>query len=187
MTFRITLVGKPPGKVLRDNGRKLQKQHVKALTLANRQAARDIKREGDRDIRRAGNFGARWTDSFFAEPVPKSGGYTDKNSINVGSTIPYFHIHEDGGTIRGKPLLWIPLSFTGLVMRAREYGRRYGLFRVDRKGGKAPLLLSIRDKQPKYFGAKSVRIPKRFHIKRICRGVMRGFGKLYRDRFKAKK
>jgi hypothetical protein len=52
---------------------------------------------------------------------------------------------------------------------------------VNRKG-KAPLLLSARDKKPKYFGKLSVRIPKKFHILEIGREVARKLKEFYRVR-----
>jgi hypothetical protein len=52
-------------------------------------------------------------------------------------------------------------------VRARDYPGK--LFRVDRDGGKAPLLLGGSPATPKYFGKASVRIPKKFHLRDIIR------------------
>jgi hypothetical protein len=65
-------------------------------------------------------------------------------------------------------------------MGAKQFGRTQGgLFRVNRKGGKSPLLLSIRDGEPKYFGIAQVRLRKRFHLREIARDVMRRFVDFY--------
>jgi hypothetical protein len=104
-------------------------------------------------------------------------------------------VHEFGATIKAKKgLLWIPLSDTGLKIPAREYQGK--LKRVDRTrpsgagfkgqkrhpvtgrftgGHKRPLLLDIKDKQPKYFGIAQVTIRPKFHIRQICREVMGRF------------
>jgi hypothetical protein len=68
-------------------------------------------------------------------------------------------VFQEGRVIHGKPLLWIPLSFSDAVgIRARDYGP---LFRVDRSG-KSPLLLSPKDGEPKYSGHEQITIPKKF-------------------------
>lgn len=147
------------------------------VRLAGRTASREILLRSALDIRSAGNFGSRWTDSLHAD-VTEGGGSI---RIAVWSEIPYFSIHETGGIIHGRPLLWIPLSFAGVPkgLWARDYPG--GLFRVDRISGGAPLLLSITDKQPKYFGKESVTLPKRFHIREIIRQVAGEMKDYYHD------
>lgn len=84
-------------------------------------------------------------------------------------------VHQTGRLIRGRPMLWIPLSFAedAQGVRARDFPG--GLFRVDRKKGGAPLLLSIKDRQPKYFGKTQVYVPKRFRVIEIIRETARKF------------
>jgi hypothetical protein len=157
------------------------KQYVRqvksALGKAATETADEIEIRGRADIRSAGRFGRRWTDGFHAKVRLAGNRYT----IQVFDDVPYFNIFELGGTIRGKPMLWIPLSFAtdAIGIRARDYPG--GLFRVDRKAGGAPLLLSIKDKQPKYFGKESVRMPKKFHIRRIVREEAGQIGKRFRE------
>lgn len=144
---------------------------VSAFTMANK-----IKSRGDANIRGAGRFSARWTRAFQAQVTPNKIGATAYRIVMFFRGIPYAHVHEFGALIRGKPslfnrsgLLWIPLSFAHIPsgVTAQEFGTSHGgLFRVNRKG-KNPLLLSVRDKKPKYVGVASVRLRQRFRIREI--------------------
>jgi hypothetical protein len=143
-------------------------------------AAKLIEDEGRSDISSAGNFGSRWTDGFRAT-VTEGGGNV---RISVTEDVPYWRVFQFGAVIRGRPLLWIPLSFAGDAqgVRARDYPGR--LFRVNRVG-KAPLLLTPgKSAQPKYFGKESVTIPKKFHLIEIARGAARRVKDFYGTRFK---
>jgi hypothetical protein len=170
-------------------GPKFKKNLVRdgeVVLAATRLAAQDAQKEfltrGRRDIAQAGRFGRRWTEGLTA-PITEGGG---RIVLNVSHAVPYFMVFQRGKVIRGKPLLWIPLSFAteALGRRARDYPG--GLFRVNR-AGKAPLLLSIRDKRPKYFGKTKVTIPKKFHVLEIGRDVARKMKEFYRKNFRALK
>lgn len=142
--------------------------------------ADEIETEGRADISAAGKFGSRWTDGFHAD-VTEGGGNV---RISVTEDVPYWRVFQDGATIHGKPLLWIPLSFAkdAQGIYARDYGP---LFRVDRVG-KAPLLLAPgKPAQPKYFGKESVTIPKKFHLVEIARAAARNTKNYFKDRFKS--
>lgn len=128
--------------------------------------AREIKQQGDSDISRAGNFSSRWTNDFAVEQSKSELGY--KISVFF-RTISYAMIHEYGGTIYGKPLLWVPLSFAHVKGGPRDYPGQ--LFSVNRPG-KNPLLFSKNDNRPKFVGVKSVRIPQRFHLRDITGNVV---------------
>ena len=58
---------------------------------------------------------------------------------------------------------------------------RSKLFSVNRKVGGPPLLFSMRDRSPKYFGIPSVEIPKKFHISEIQTRVMDNFADVFED------
>lgn len=133
-----------------------------AITRVANFLAVDLKRQGDADIAGAGNFGSRWTSAFNVQSRREDFGVTIEMSFRG---IPYAMIHETGGVIHGKPLLWIPLSFAHVNVPARAYPGR--LFRVNRAGGR-PLLFSAEDRSPKYVGVPLVRIPKRFHLREIA-------------------
>lgn len=155
-----------------------------ASRTAMARAQKEIKTQGDADIKAGGNFGKRWTDSLNVLLEPAR-GRTVNFIISVFHTIPYASVFEKGATIRGKPLLWIPLSWTGIKIRAREYGRRFGLIYVERKDpNKNPLLLSERTKEPIYVGVEQVTLKKRFHLRQIVRRVARNIEKYYRSAYR---
>jgi hypothetical protein len=56
--------------------------------------------------------------------------------------VKFWRVFQNGAIIHGKPMLWIPLSFAkdAQGIRAKDYPGK--LFRVDRKGGLAPLLMT---------------------------------------------
>ena len=144
---------------------------------ANDIATAFIKAAGD-DVKSAGKFGSRWTEGFTAN-VTQGGGNI---RLDINHQVPYFSVFTKTTTIQGKPLLWIPLSFANDAVgkRARDYGP---LFRVDRNGGKAPLLFSFgNNPAPKYFGKSSVTIPKKFHTFEIARAVAARAGEFFKTR-----
>lgn len=147
---------------------------INASHDALRRASSEIIDQGRADIAGAGRFGSRWTEGL--QSALDLG--TERSLVTIFHLIPYWRIFEFGGTVKGKPLLWIPLSFSDAVgIKARDYGP---LFRVDRKIG-APLLFSITDKEPKYSGHESVFIPKKFHILSIARDVAGRLADFYRE------
>lgn len=106
---------------------------------------------------------------------------TSKVSVNVEGDVvtttvdlPGAALMETGGTIYGKPLLWIPFSGTDAEgIQASSYGDK--LFSVNRPTGGVPLLFSVSDHQPKYFGVPNVNVPKRLHVAEIEERVMANF------------
>lgn len=166
-------------------GRKLEKGYLsgnlrKAIGQTASELGQRVEKRGRSDIKAAGKFGPRWTDGFHARAWARG----MEQEIRIFSDVPYFRIFEFGGVIQGKPLLWIPLSFASDAqgVSARDYPG--GLFRVDRKNGGAPLLLSSKDGQPKYFGKESVTIPQKFHIRDIAREVMQSAQAVFKKYFK---
>jgi hypothetical protein len=81
---------------------------------------------------------------------------------------------EHGLIIRGKPLLWIPLSFAADAQKVTP--RRYPgtLVKVDRPG-KAPLLVKSGG-EPKYHGQPSVRMPKRLNLAALIAHIVATMG-----------
>jgi hypothetical protein len=124
------------------------------------------------DIRSAGGFGDKYLSGLSVE--------VEDNVITTTLDAPGANIFEDGGTIKGRPLLWLPLSGTDAVgIPASAYGDQ--LFSVNRKTGGVPLLFSIKDHAPKYFGVPSVEIPKKFHIAETQVKVMEHFPEIFKD------
>jgi hypothetical protein len=126
------------------------------------------------DLQNAGNFG-KISDSLSVT--------VDGNTITTEIDAPGAMIFETGGTIHGSPLLWLPISGTDAEgVQASNYGDQ--LFSVNRKAGGVPLLFSIKDRAPKYFGVPSVTIPKKFHIGEIQERVMSNFTDIVEDALK---
>ena len=178
---RIYVDGEKVGPLFHRAAVQQKKRVFDATRAAASDAAKEIEHRGRDDISRAGKFGSRWTSGFNA--TVSEGGSNVR--ISVTEDVPYWRVFQHGAVIRGKPLLWIPLSFAkdAQGVRARDYPNQ--LFRVDRKGGKAPLLMTPgKPAQPKYFGKESVTIPKLFHLIEITRSVARQFGTFYKNRFK---
>lgn len=155
---------------------------ARASSFATRDTARVIRQRGQENIAKSGQFGARWIEglSVVAEP---SSGFQIENSITIGHDQKGALLFEFGGNVQGKPLLWIPLSFSDAKgKRAASYPG--GLFRVDRKSGK-PLLLSISDRKPKFVGVSSVKVPRKWQLRDIAADAMANdFPKFYSERFK---
>lgn len=171
MALKIEFRDKQVGRKFSIRTAEFSRRIDKSVTAALDKAAKEIKTRGDANIRSAGNFGSRWTKGFKVRVTSRgTRGKNREASIQLRHDVPYFPVFQEGRIIRGKPLLWIPLSFSDAVgTRARDYPEP--LFRVDRKGGKAPLLLSAEDREPKYSGHKSVKIPKKFRILEIAKDV----------------
>lgn len=174
--IKITVEGPPIGPQLTTGLEKIKLRVQRALANASNKLADNILTKGRADISGAGRFGPRWTAGLTAGVT----GEGNIRTIAIREAVSYWRVFQYGAIIHGKPLLWIPLSFADIPpgTPARNYGGR--LFRVDRKSGGAPLLLSADDKKPKYFAAESVRIPKKFHLVEIVRAEAKTLGALYR-------
>jgi hypothetical protein len=93
------------------------------------------------------------------------------DTITTTIDVPGADLLESGGTIYGHPLLWIPFSGTDAEgIQASSYGDK--LFSVNRLTGGVPMLFSIKDRAPKYFGVPNVNVPKKFHVADIQQRVM---------------
>jgi hypothetical protein len=184
MPFRIEFLDKQIGRRYRAASKRDYDRAARAVTSAAHEAARELLRLGRADISGAGNFGTRWTRGLRADVTPPRGSFSVDAQILVRHdlTAVGFRLFEFGGVVRGRPLLWIPLSFAADArgVRARDYPGP--LFRVDRRSG-APLLLTTGG-EPKYFGKESVTMPRKFHIRDVGRRVARGFEALYRKYFR---
>lgn len=190
MAVGFSLEGTDFEKQFRAQVTRNKRRVADAMRGAVNRAREEIDKEWDKDVDQAGNFSQRWKDALQFEINPRR-GRTHRLSLTIKIVgIPYWRIHEYGGTIfprNASGLLWIPLPWTGITkMWAGEYGRRYGLFRVDREG-KNPLLFSMRDKEAKYVGVESVTLRKRFHLRRIIRRAAANMPRYYRSEYRKRK
>lgn len=165
MTIRLYIDGTRAGRQL---STRLTREKVRVLK-ARRETAQDVVADvvprARADIRRAGKFGPRWTEGFRGK-VTEGGGFV---RVSFTQAVPYWKVFQFGAVIRGKPMLWIPLSFAtdAKGKSAKDFPGR--LFRVNRRVGASLLMMAGRPAQPKYFGKTSVRIPKKFRTIEIIR------------------
>lgn len=176
VTFRYEN-GDQLGPKFKGQVKKFSQAQTVAIQEAAREAAAQIETLGRANIKAGGDFGsARWQKGFRARVSFQS---RVNITIRVTHDVRYWKVFEEGRVIRGKPLLWIPLSFStagALKVRAKDYPKP--LFRVDR-AGKAPLLLD--DTGPQYFGKTQVRIPRKWHLRDIVRRTARQMTRFYRE------
>jgi hypothetical protein len=165
---------------LRKRSQKFSERMIRSIQAAANRAKEEIESQGRENIRAGGNFSSpRWQEGFQAKV-----SYQSRQNINIRVThdVFYWRVFENGATIFGKPLLWIPLSGSKadlMGVRARDFGAP--LFRVDRING-VPLLHD--GTAPQYFGKESVTIPKKWNLRTIVRRVARRLGTFYREAMK---
>jgi hypothetical protein len=143
-----------------------------AFSVALNMVASMMLKEMTADITGAGRFGDKYLQGVSVE--------VEGNTVTATVDAPNAAIFETGGTISGNPLLWLPISGTDAEgIQASKYGDQ--LFSVNRKAGGVPLLFSVKDRAPKYFGVPSVTIPKKFHITEIMIKAMDDFPAILKD------
>jgi len=155
----------------------------KAMANTAAWAANEIETRGRRDISAAGNFGARWAGGLHANIKT---GFFGGIQINVTHDIPYFLIYQNGGIIRGAPLLWIAASWAtdakGLNSPAQYAGR---LVQSKSANSGVPILLNPDTKEVKFIGVSSVQLPKKFHIVEIVKEVSNEVAVRYNQEYNA--
>src|ERR1019366_5458466 len=175
VTFKITITPPDIGAKWQGQFAELAKRLNRAITAAMNMAGSMMLEADRQDIAGAGKFGSRWTDGLKVTTE----GSAPNMRMYFTHDIPYAGIFEEGGTISGSPFLWIPLSGTDAAgIRASAFG---GLFssKYPRRLGGPPLLFSMSDRQPRYFGAESVTIPPLFHLTEDVTSVMSNFRAIF--------
>lgn len=180
MAFRIA-ADKAAAPKFKQNLAGLQDRFQGALTAAANMAASMIQERARADIQAGGKFGGEWISGLKVQ-VETAG--LKNIRISMTHVDARAKIFEQGGVIHGKPLLWIPLSGTDAAgVKPGDYG---GLYSVNNPSQKRPLLFSIKDKKPKYFGIEQVTIPKKWHLAEIQKSVMANFRQIFDTAFKGK-
>lgn len=180
MTLRIRITPPGIGKLWAAKYAGLSERLNRAITAAMNMAASMILELGRADIASAGKFGESWT----AGLKMTMEGAAPNMRMYLTHDIPWAGIFETGGSIHGNPLLWIPISGTDAAgTRASAFGG--GLFsaKYPRHSG-PPLLFSIADKKPRYFGVEQITIPKKFHLTDDITSVMANFRSIFDDAWK---
>lgn len=137
------LVFKEPGEALAKHIRALKRPIERAVTKTVKDAAALIKKESISAIAGAG-FSARSSKNLRYAIEPEN-----KDTIDVSARFyfrtGYFNVFEEGTTIKGKPLLWVPLPTVPFGkgrrrLTPRQYVERLGPLHYVR-GKKNPLLV----------------------------------------------
>jgi hypothetical protein len=169
----------PQGSFAADLG-EAAKSVDKAVTAALKQCAETALSLGRANIAGAGNFGPKWQQALKAN--------VGKTSIFVHQDIPYSSIFEEGGTISGRPLLWLPLPSTpqtigGQRTTAKLWAARVGKLTMLKGPGGKPILAGKAPGSerlvPLFVGVDAVTIPKKFDIEGACRSAAAELPGLY--------
>lgn len=190
LRFAVSVKGDLPGTLTR-----LEKPIARASTAAMREAGATLKAEARADIGAAG-FSTKWQNALRVDTFPRTGTSIEAAAF-LHHKISYSGIFEKGGTITGKPFLWLPLSKTPLMigrfkLTPKRYAELVGPLAFVDRGGRPPLLVArqartrgggrhtLRSLARGAAGGKSValfigiplaKLRKRFHIREIANAV----------------
>jgi hypothetical protein len=173
MAIRIVIDN--PSDKFRANMAQVRDRIYRAVDIAANMIASMWEQAGRDVIAASGNFGEKWTSGLHVN----QDGSAPSIRLYMSHDIPFAHIFETGGTIQGKPLLWIPISGTDAQGKhASQYGDLFSMKYPRRDGGR-PLLFSSSDRQPKYFGIESVTIPPKWDLNGTAVSVMKNFQSVF--------
>jgi len=171
------IVSKAAAPKFKQNLAGLADRFEQALITAANMAASMIEAGARASIAQAGNFGGSWISGLQVRVE----GSLQNMRISMTHEDPRVAIFETGGEIHGNPLLWIPISGTDAAGRsASSYGGLYS----GNPPGHPPLLFSISDRQPKYFGISRVIIPQKFFLRERQMEVMSNFRSIFETAFR---
>src|SRR5262245_29033546 len=103
--MKVILTGPSLVASLKQTTRNASAEVKQRMSGAMQKAQKAILEQGRQDIQEAGNFGSRWTEGLTADIDEQDKSVT----LTVRHSVPYWKVFQTGKTIRGKPLLWIPL------------------------------------------------------------------------------
>jgi hypothetical protein len=158
--------------------REKQQPVLDASIFALKETASNAVDEGRRNIASAGRFGRNWQRDLQFRMTDT--GLDTKAIVFHKSALAT--VFENGATIRGKPILWIPT--TPGAPPPRRSGKRLTFARV--RG--TPLLFDADDRdrhrRPLYFGVSVAHIRKRWRITEIVEEQVRRFPLLFDKYFR---
>jgi hypothetical protein len=130
-----------------------------------------LAKTGGRASIAAAGFSTRWQNAYRLTIYPKRGKLSIDAAAYLKHNIPYSLVFEQGAVIRGRPMLFIPLSTTPRKLGTRRltpklYQREIGpLFTIKRLG--KPPLLAAKIRVSKTFSGKPT-------LSQLKRGVAAG-------------
>jgi hypothetical protein len=170
----------------------LRRRISTAAWLALKDVGDEIKSKGERAIAGAG-FGKKWQGGYQVRTYPDKKPSIDA-AIFAYHKIPYAGIFETGGTIKGKPFMWLPTKYApvGLGNRLRKmtparFIKYVGPLRsARRRGNKAPLLIGkLGGKSvPLFVGISLTRQRKRFNLGAVVTSAAGRFPLYYESQLK---
>lgn len=122
----------------------VQDQLARAATATIREIGKQGKEAGQRVIAAAG-FSGRWQRGMRSAVMPRS-GYSLDASGRIFHSVGFFGIFQEGATISGSPLLWLPLPevpFSGAghkQLTPKQFVARVGPLVSINVPGKPPML-----------------------------------------------
>jgi hypothetical protein len=187
----LNIILTSPSKELERTLETLQELSGETLTATMREAGALILKRGRDHIRAAGFASRRMIQGLQVEVEPKTGDSLTP-SLRVFHRVGFAGIFEEGGTIQGRPLLWLPIEANLPRGRQRWSPRRFirliGPLRSVR-GARRPILVGIPPGRsravPVFFGVSSVTIPDRWDIAGIVDNVVDEFERLLEKNMKA--
>lgn len=186
MALQLSYRG-PEGEIKRVVLQEMAKPVETALAGALREAADLIQKRGRDNIRSAGFTSRRWVNGFNARVEVRRDAGVARSTINVFHRVGFAGIFEEGGTIVGKPFLYVPVQRNlppGENWTPRRFVRTVGPL-ASVRGARRPILVGkppgFDRAVPVFVGVRSVNIRKRFNILAVVDRVMSEFEKLYKD------
>ena len=207
MSFRLAL------KVISGDYPKMMQDAQRRMAVAATAAMKDVGNLAKSQARAsiaAGGFGSKWQNALRVDVYP-TGASSLKPAAFVYHKIPYAAVFQDGATIAGKPMLWIPL-FKGRRLTPRQFEQQVGPLSLIKRPGKPPILATIirtTDKKlgkgaslalfkrgfdqktagtghivPAFVGVPTVTDPQKFDVKSAVSSAADQFGELYAKNFK---
>lgn len=159
----------------------MQRAIAGAENAAIREATAEILQRGRASLASAFPGSTRWPASLKANLYPAAGGKLTSAAF-IYDTIRYAEIFEEGGTITGEPLLWLPFDdvpkgLGGHPLSPLEYAAKYGPLILISRPGHHPLLAARapagKRAVPLFVGIDRVTIRKRLDLRAIIADVNR--------------
>jgi hypothetical protein len=172
--FKVSVDDEAWRKLMREKAQPL----LDASILALRETAANSVFEGRRNIASAGRFGRNWQRDLQFRMIGT--GLETKAIVFHKSALAT--VFESGATIRGRHLLWIPV--TPGMPPPRRSGKRLTFARVR---GHALLFDADdrdRHRRPLYFGVPVVTIRKKWRITEIVEEQVKKFAALFHKFFR---